>query len=123
MRSAIRRVTAKTMRVTAIALTLIVPTAATAAQQTPSESRPVVGGVVLGLPEAPPPPQPPPGTPVRVGGTIKPPVKIKHVDPVYPEIAQSARIQGVVIVEATIGPSGLVTNARVLRSIPLLDQA
>jgi periplasmic protein TonB len=42
---------------------------------------------------------------------------------VYPSIAQSARVQGVVIVEATIGPDGKVSDARVLRSIPLLDQA
>jgi periplasmic protein TonB len=45
------------------------------------------------------------------------------VNPVYPSIAQSARVQGVVIVEATIGPDGKVSDARVLRSIPLLDQA
>jgi len=83
----------------------------------------VVGGVVGGLPEAPPPPPPPPQQPVRVGGNIKPPQKIKNVAPVYPPIAQSARVQGVVIIEATIGPNGRVTDARVLRSIPLLDQA
>ena len=82
----------------------------------------VVGGVVGGLPEAPPPP-PPPQAPVRVGGNIKPPTKIRNVPPVYPPIAQSARVQGVVIIEATIGPNGKVTDARVLRSIPLLDQA
>jgi protein TonB len=82
----------------------------------------VVGGVVGGLPEAPPPP-PPPVAPVRVGGNIRPPTKVKNVNPVYPSIAQSARVQGVVIVEATIGPDGKVSDARVLRSIPLLDQA
>ena len=38
-------------------------------------------------------------------------------------IAQSARVQGIVIIEATIGPSGAVQDAKVLRSIPLLDQA
>jgi protein TonB len=82
----------------------------------------VVGGVVGGLPEAPPPP-PPPTQPVRVGGNIKPPTKVKNVPPTYPPIAQSARVQGVVIIEATIGTNGKVTDARVLRSIPLLDQA
>jgi protein TonB len=45
------------------------------------------------------------------------------VHPVYPAIAQSARVQGVVIVEATIGPDGKVQDARILRSIPLLDAA
>ena len=82
----------------------------------------VVGGVVGGLPEAPPPP-PPPQAPVRVGGNIKPPTKTRDVKPVYPAIAQSARVQGVVIIEATIGPDGRVKDAKVLRSIPLLDQA
>jgi protein TonB len=83
----------------------------------------VVGGITGGIPEAPPPPPPPPSQPVRVGGNIKPPQKVKHVNPVYPPIAQSARVQGIVIIEATIGPSGAVQDARVLRSIPLLDQA
>jgi protein TonB len=60
---------------------------------------------------------------VRVGGQIKPPTKIRNVQPIYPQIAQSARVQGIVVIEATIDPSGKVTEARVLRSIPLLDQA
>ena len=69
------------------------------------------------------PPPPPPVAPVRVGGNIKQPTKTKDVRPVYPAIAQSARVQGVVIVEAVIGPDGRVTDAKILRSIPLLDQA
>jgi protein TonB len=68
---------------------------------------------------APPPPQ----APVRVGGAIKPPVKTRDVRPEYPATAQSARIQGVVIIEATIGVDGTVTDAQILRSIPLLDAA
>ena len=82
----------------------------------------VMGGIVGGLPMAPPPP-PPPTAPVRVGGNIKTPTKTKDIKPIYPPIAQSARVQGVVIVEATIGPDGRVKDAKVLRSIPLLDQA
>ena len=57
--------------------------------------------------------------PVRVGGNVKAPVKIKDVKPVYPEVAQNARVQGVVIAEAKIDPSGIVSDARILRSIPL----
>jgi len=60
---------------------------------------------------------------VRVGGNIKAPQKVKDVKPTYPAIAQSARVQGIVIIEATIGPNGTVTDAKVLRSIPLLDAA
>jgi TonB family protein len=60
---------------------------------------------------------------VRVGGRIKPPTKIKDVKPVYPAIAQSAHVVGVVTIEATIGPDGKVIDAKVVRSVPLLDQA
>jgi protein TonB len=61
--------------------------------------------------------------PVRVGGQIKPPTKIKDVTPVYPAIARSARVAGAVVIEATIGEDGKVVDAKVVRSIPLLDQA
>jgi len=97
----------------------------------------VVGGVVGGVrggvpggvataPPSPPPPPPPPGWAagaIRVGGQMPPPTKTKHVNPVYPPIAESARVQGVVILETIIGADGKVQDARVLRSIPLLDQA
>jgi protein TonB len=59
--------------------------------------------------------------PVRVGGAIKPPVKIKDLKPVYPPQARSARVQGAVIVEATVGTDGKVSATKVLRSIPLLN--
>ena len=60
---------------------------------------------------------------IRVGGKIKPPIKMNDVAPVYPAIARNAGVAGVVIVEATIGPDGKVIDAKVLRSVPLLDQA
>jgi len=81
-----------------------------------------VGIVEGGLPEAPPPP-PRQAEPRPVGGDIKAPVKTRDVRPNYPAIAQSARVQGFVILEATIGPNGKVTGVKVLRSIHLLDQA
>ena len=58
-----------------------------------------------------------------MGGDIRPPNKIKDVAPKYPDIAKQARVQGIVILEAIIDPTGNVTNVRVLRSIPLLDQS
>jgi protein TonB len=64
-----------------------------------------------------------PGQPVRVGGQIRPPTQINKVQPVYPADALAARVQGIVILEATIGVDGRVTDAKVLRSVPLLDQA
>ena len=60
---------------------------------------------------------------VRVGGRIMEPKKLKDVAPVYPPIAQSAGVTGVVTIEATIGADGKVVDAVVVRSIPLLDQA
>jgi len=51
------------------------------------------------------------------------PPKITHVDPIYPEQARQAKVQGIVMVQITIGTDGRVTDARVIRSIPLLDQA
>jgi protein TonB len=66
---------------------------------------------------------PPDGGPVRVGGGVPPPPLLRKVNPAYPAIARSARVQGVVIVELTVDAQGLVADARILRSIPLLDQA
>ena len=69
------------------------------------------------------PPAAPPQSPIRLHAGMQPPRKLTHVDPIYPAIAQSARIEGTVILETVIGVDGRVTAVRVLRSIPLLDQA
>jgi protein TonB len=61
--------------------------------------------------------------PLRVGGRISTPTKIKDVKPEYPAVAQAARVTGAVIIEATIGEDGKVIDAKVVRSIPMLDQA
>jgi TonB family protein len=61
--------------------------------------------------------------PLRVGGHIKAPTKIKDVKPTYPAVAQAAHVGGEVTVEATIGPDGKVVDVKVVRSVPLLDQA
>lgn len=60
---------------------------------------------------------------VRVGGNIESPTRIVHVRPVYPQEAQDASVQGVVILEVRIGTDGSVEDVVVLKSIPLLDQA
>jgi TonB family protein len=61
--------------------------------------------------------------PLRIGGNIRPPTKVKDVTPVYPTIAKSANVLGEVVIEATIGTDGKVSDAKVVRSIPLLDRA
>ena len=54
---------------------------------------------------------------------IREPVKIHDVLPVYPAIAQSARVQGWVILEAVIDERGHVSRTRVMKHVPLLDDA
>ena len=66
---------------------------------------------------------PPPPEPVRVGSAIRQPVQTKYVAPVLPETARQAGVRGMVIVEIRIGADGKVETAKVLRGIPLLDQA
>lgn len=89
----------------------------------------VVGGVIGGVvPIDVPPPPPPPAPvaqrgPVRIGGAIIAPTLIERVEPEYPQVAVSARVQGVVILEATVGRDGRVEDVRVLSSPPLLDRA
>jgi protein TonB len=61
--------------------------------------------------------------PVRVGGNIQAPRKIKDVKPVYPADAKAAGIQGIIILEVIIAPDGRVLDARPLRSIPELGAA
>jgi TonB family protein len=60
---------------------------------------------------------------VRVGGAVRSPRKIRDMAPIYPDQARQANVGGTVILEVTIGIDGSVSDARVLRSIPLLDAA
>ena len=64
-----------------------------------------------------------PDGPFRIGGGIAPPTKVVNVDPVYPPEARAARVQGVVIMDVTLDPTGAVSDVDVLRSVPLLDEA
>jgi protein TonB len=68
-------------------------------------------------------PPPPPVVPVRPGGDLKWPTRTTYVAPVYPPLAKLSRIEGSVIVEATLDEAGVVRNVRVLRSSALFDQA
>jgi TonB family protein len=61
--------------------------------------------------------------PIRVGNDVPVPRKLKDVRPTPPLDAQKAGAQGVVVLDATIDPDGKVSNARVVRSVPLLDAA
>lgn len=51
------------------------------------------------------------------------PTLVSHVMPVYPQIAVSALVTGLLVLEASIDAEGRVAAVRVARSQPLLDQA
>jgi periplasmic protein TonB len=81
------------------------------------------GGLPTRVVEPLPPPPAVPTGPVTVGGQIKPPRRLVNVAPVYPSIAQQARVEGEVEIEAVIGEDGRVREARVVRGTPLLNDA
>jgi TonB family protein len=60
---------------------------------------------------------------VRTAATMNPPVKIKNVLPEYPAIARAARVEGSVLLEVEVDREGKVRDAKVIRSVPLLDEA
>ena len=57
--------------------------------------------------------------PMRVGGDIQEPEKIFNVNPEYPELARRARLDGFVILQATIDTQGNVKDVEVLRGLGL----
>jgi protein TonB len=83
------------------------------------EGPPMLGEIV----EVAPPPPPPvaPTEPIRPGGAISRPERTHYVAPDYPPLARAARVEGTVILEAVLDAEGNVRQARVLRSVPLLD--
>jgi protein TonB len=83
----------------------------------------IEGGVVGGTGRTASAPGPPGPAVVRVGAGMKPPKKIKDVKPEYSTVASSARVHGSVVIELTISAEGKVQDAKVLVSVPLLDQA
>jgi periplasmic protein TonB len=81
----------------------------------------IVGGILQPRTQADEPYAP--RTHVRAGVDVKEPRKLKNVAPVYPDVAARGKVEGVVILELAIRPDGRVEEVRVLRSIPLFDEA
>ena len=71
------------------------------------------------------PPPPPSGPKVIFIPYDDPPVAITPIKPIYPEIAQEAGIEGVVIVQAFIDAKGRVKETLILKGVPNtgLDEA
>jgi TonB family protein len=120
------------------------------AQGAPSPTLPslVALGQQSGAAAAPPPPPPPPrgrlrpqgspaavnvqvqgegaqagAAPLRVGSDVAQANLTHRVDPAYPPLARAARIQGVVLLQVTIGREGTVRDLRVISGHPLLADA
>jgi protein TonB len=61
--------------------------------------------------------------PIRIGGGVQAALLLRQVKPVYPRLAQQARAQGVVVMEAVIAADGSVKSLRVVSGHALLTQA
>ena len=88
----------------------------------------VLGGIIGSVPSAAPPPPPPQKkveTPqrIRVGGNVQSAMIIRKTPPIYPQLAKSARVQGVVHLAAVIAKDGTIQELHSLGGPALLIQA
>jgi TonB family protein len=61
--------------------------------------------------------------PIVVGGNIQESKLIRRVEPVYPELAKQARVQGRVVLVVTVDEEGSVAEIKVRNGHPLLYEA
>lgn len=81
----------------------------------------VIGGIISSTPVA----VPKVATPqrVRVSAGVTEGLLIHKVQPQYPPLARSARIQGTVVLQAVIGKDGTIQNLRAVSGHPMLTPA
>jgi TonB family protein len=72
---------------------------------------------------APTPNQPDADGNYRVGSNVRPPKKVESPATEYPDEAKVVGLEGIIIAEIWVDESGRVTNARLLRAIPMLEDA
>jgi protein TonB len=77
----------------------------------------IIGSANTPLPRAAAP------TRVRVSGGVTAGMVIRKVQPTYPQIAKTARVQGNVVLQAAISKEGNIENLRVISGPPLLIQS
>jgi protein TonB len=87
-----------------------------------------IGTFIPNYVAAPPPPKPvvevkSPTGPVPRGGDVQMAMLIRKVIPVYPPLARSARISGVVHLIGTIGKDGRIQNLQLVSGHPMLARA
>ena len=80
--------------------------------------------IIFEAPEdAPPPPPPEEDEVFEFFAVSEKPVMLQQATPDYPDLARKAQIEGIVVVTVTIGKTGLVENAVIFKSIPMLDES
>jgi protein TonB len=80
--------------------------------------------IIFDAPEDAPPPPPPEDDEVfEFFAVSEKPIMLQQAKPDYPDLARKAQIEGTVVVTVTIGKTGLVENAVIFKSIPMLDEA
>jgi protein TonB len=86
----------------------------------------VIGGILGGTGSGPAVPAPiarpatPKGSVLRIGGDIRPPRQIQRTEPEYPRVAQMAKVEGVVVIDAMIDEHGNVVQAHAVSGPGLL---
>ncbi|MGP8260499.1 MAG: TonB family protein [Acidobacteriaceae bacterium] len=97
----------------------------------PAQTQVQSGGSQGAVPEPPPPPThrlvpslpPVPGNPVRISAGTAAGMLLSKVDPVYPENAKAAHVQGPVVLLAIISKTGTVKNLDVVTGNGMLVEA
>ena len=97
-------------------------TAPTTSVTTQTGAPPPAPGVVDDRPQPPGAGVVPPQSPS--GEDVIPPSRTRTVPPTYPDVARAAEIEGDVVLQATVGADGAVSDVVVVRRVhPLLDAA
>ena len=81
----------------------------------------VLGGIIGGA--GPPPPPKPTQQRIRVGGNVAAAKLVHQVQPVYPQIAKTAHVQGTVLLHAIIAKDGTIQELQYVSGPPLLMRA
>ena len=81
----------------------------------------VLGGIIGGTGGSGPPPPPPKAQQrIRVGGQVQAAKMVRQIQPIYPQIAKTAHVQGTVILHAVIAKDGSVQELNYVSGPPLL---
>jgi protein TonB len=64
-----------------------------------------------------------PSGPLRISSGVAASIAIYRPIPVYPALAREARVEGTVVLEATISKTGSIENVRVVSGQAMLRQA